>query len=228
MALFAGWFAWLFWSGISCRNIYTVKILFAALFAQHGDFFFFLHGIFPWCSAWHFFCTSCFAQHFLHCVFPIVICAIFFVCLVCCCCFVFCTAFLVSHPLDTIFPRGVSPDIPHGQSPQATLTACPFPRTGGRRWRAEPGARGIPTARQCWCARKPSGAKCCAREPTGTAGERDSPTSSPATPVSARGGKLRHRDTRYRECLGEKRGLTGSRSDGGRGEQRGEELGHPA
>lgn len=145
---------------------------------------------------------------------------------------VFCTAFLLSHPLDSIFLRGVSCDIPHrnGQSPQTPLTACPSLRTGGRRRRAEPGARGIPTARRCWCARKPFGAKCCAREPTGTAGARDSSTSSPATPVSA-GGETEargHTQPQYHGGLGAKRGLTGSRSGRGMGEQRGEELGLPA
>lgn len=106
----------------------------------------------------------------------------------------FCAAFLASHSLDSVFPLGVCRDNLHGQSLQAALSAHPSLRTGGRRWRAEPGARRFPTARPCWCARKPFGAKCCAREPTGTAGVRDSSTSSPATPVSA-GGKLRHGDT---------------------------------
>uniref|UniRef100_A0A8C5JEE8 Uncharacterized protein n=1 Tax=Junco hyemalis TaxID=40217 RepID=A0A8C5JEE8_JUNHY len=41
-------------------------------------------------------------------------------------------------------------------------------------------------------------------------------------------GKLRHGDARCRQCLGAKRGLTRSHSGGGRGRQRGEELGLPA
>lgn len=144
------------------------------------------------------------AHRVLHSIFCTVFSPLCFVQFLCVC--VFCTAFLVSHPLDSIFPRGVLPDIPHGQSPQATLTGCPIPRTGGWRWRAEPGAWEIPTVHRCWCARKPFGAKCCAREPTGTAGERDSSTSSPATPVSA-GGETETQGHTVQHVFGGKEGI---------------------
>ncbi|XP_032304554.1 SH2 domain-containing protein 5 isoform X2 [Coturnix japonica] len=54
------------------------------------------------------------------------------------------------------------------------LFACICSRRDGRRLRAVPwvGARGTPTAPQCWCAKRRYAAKCCARVPTATAGLR--------------------------------------------------------